>query len=422
MDSKLKILPFAILFIPTIAFAQFSGYLSSSYGYNANPLYNYAQAPDQLSQSYIELHHESDFDNSSLDLVYTGGLMVFNQFNERSYYEHSLAGRWGLTTEEPEDERPEVDSTGAYLASELRFTARHDKNTFEVYDNTSGALNVSYRTMTNGSLFMRISNKAEYRSYKLVDELSNFTDILTLSLGSHVHDRVYFETFLSAGVKHYTTTLNDTSTYETIESTGSGTGTVTGTGHGNGKGNGNSGGSSGSAPGFVKKQHLYVTPESNTSWQYVAGAILGKQWATSTATLAFLYRYNPTTTVRYVAQYVSTSTLSEDIYNDHFAYEGAEAGFTFSQSLPKRITAALHFQWAGRTYGAPALSLDGVQVATQRKDNHAALELTLSKGFTIAEGVELEVNLTGNATRNSSNDEYNDYSGSAVAVGVAVGF
>jgi hypothetical protein len=63
-----------------------------------------------------------------------------------------------------------------------------------------------------------------------------------------------------------------------------------------------------------------------------------------------------------------------------------------------------------------------VQVATQRKDNHAALELTLSKGFTIAEGVELEVNLTGNATRNSSNDEYNDYSGSAVAVGVAVGF
>jgi hypothetical protein len=254
----------------------------------------------------------------------------------------------------------------------------------------------------------------EYRSYKLVDELSNFTDILGVSLGSRSRARLYFELVGAIGMKHYTTTLSDTSTYETI--------TPDEGGGGNGKGKGNGNGNSGSAPGFVKKQHLYVTPESNTSWQLTVGGIVAKQWKTNSALLGFVYRYNPATAVRYVAQYVNTSTLSEDIYNDHFAYEGPEAGFKFSQSLPYRITAELQLQWASRTYGGPALSLDGVQIAAQRKDDLASLEVTVTKSFAIYEGVDLEVNLAGSALRHQSNDEYNDFSGSAVALGVAIGF
>ncbi len=419
----MKILPLAILFFPTIASAQLSGYVSANYGYHANPLYNYEQASDQTSQSYIDLHHASYFANSSLDLGYVGGLMLFNRFAERNYYEHSLAGRWNITVRgEEEEESNPADSLGAYFSSELKFTARHDKSAFEVYDNSSGALNVSYRVMTGDVLFLRFSNKAEYRSYKMVEEISNLTDILAVSLGSRSRDRVYLELLASAGVKHYTTALTDTSTYETI-TTGQG-GSGTGSGHGNGHGNAkeNSGGSSGSSPGFIKKQHLYATPEASTSWQIVMGGMIGKEWEKSSALLGVVYRYNPTTTVRYVAQYVNTSTLSEDIYNDHFAYEGPEAGFKFTQSLPHRIAAALQLQWASRTYGAPALNLDGVQIADKRKDNQATLEVTLSKAFTLAQGVDLEVNLTGSAMKNSSNDEYNDFSAAAVAVGVGIGF
>lgn len=412
----MKILPIAILLIPTIASAQLSGYLSASYGFNGNPLYNYEQTSDQTAQSYVDLHHVTEFDESSLDFGYTGGLMLFNQFAERNYYEHSLAGRWNLTVREEEEESQPADSTGAYLTSELRFTARHDKDAFEVYDNSSGALNVSYRATTGEALFMRLTNKAEYRSYKLVAELSNFTDILTASLGSRSRDRVYFEALVSAGTKHYSTVLNDTSTYETITTDQGGTGT----GHGNGHGNGN--GNSGSVPGFIKKQHLYATPEASTSWQLVAGATIGKEWEKSSALLGVVYRYNPTTAIRYVAQYVNTSTLSEDIYNDHFAYEGPEAGFKFTQSLPYRITANLQLQWASRTYGAPALSLDGAQVASNRKDNLSVVEATVSKAFEIAEGVDLDLNLTGSAMRNRSNDEYNNFSAGAVVVGVAIGF
>lgn len=416
----MKILSFAILLIPTIAAAQFSGYLSSTYGYHENPLYNYAQTSDRVSQSYVELRHTSDFGNSSLELGYTGGLVLFSEFSERNYYEHSLAGRWNLITREPDEDVQEADSSGTYLASELKFTARHDKSLYEVYDNSSGALNVSYRAMTGGALFTRLTNKAEYRSYKLVSELSNFTDLLTASLGSRSRDKLYFEVLVNAGMKHYTTTLNDTSIYETITAIPGGTGT--GTGHGNGHGNGKSGTGSSTAPGFIKKQHLYATPEASTSWQLLAGATIGKEWEKCSALVGIVYRYNPTTAVRYVAQYVNTSTLSEDIYNDHFSYEGPEAGFRFTQSFPYRISANLQLQWASRTYSAPALSLDGAQVANNRNDTLTALELMLSKAFTIAEGVDLDLNLTGSAMKNRSNDEYNNFSAGAVAVGIGVGF
>jgi hypothetical protein len=417
---EMKILLCAILLFPTIASAQFSGYLSSSYGYNANPLYNYAHASDQISQSYIDFHYVSEIDNSSLDLGYTGGLMLFNQFSERNYYEHSLAGRWNLITKEPDEETQEVDSTGAYLASELKFTARHDKIAFEFYDNGSGALNTSYRTMMGDALFLRFTNKGEYRSYKLVTELSNFTDILAVSLGSRSKQRLYFEILVSGGVKHYTATLNDTSTYETISSVESGVGAGTGKGKGQGQGHGN--GNSGSTPGFIKKQHLYVNPEASNSWQYAVGGTISKEWEKRSAQLALIYRYSPTTAVRYVAQYVNTSMLTEDIYNDHFAYEGPEAGFKFSQTFPSRFTSALQLQWASKKFDVPALTLDGVQTGEKRKDTLLAFEMTISKAITISDGVDLEVILTGNAMRNRSNDEYNDFSGSAVTVGLALGF
>lgn len=423
----MKILLFTILFLPTIATAQLSGYVSSSYGYNANPLYNYEQRSDQVSQSYVELHHTSDFDNSSLDLGYTGGLVLFNRFSERNYYEHSLAGKWAAAVREPDDENAqEADSLGGYLAAELKFTARHDKSAFNVYDNESGGLSVSYRTMVSDPLFVRLTNKAEYRSYERITELSNFTDVVAVSLGSGGHDRMHFEILANVGIKHYTRSLSDTSTYETITPTGSDSGSGTGTGHGHGKGlgSGNSGGSgsSGSAPGFLKKEHLYVTTESSSTWQVAVGGIVEKQWDKSSLLAGFVYRYNPSAATRYVAQYVNTTTLSEDIYNDHFAYEGPEASFRFTQTFPLRITSALQFQWASRTYSGPALSLDGVQTADKRKDTQLGIEVTLSKAFTIFDGVDLEVNLSGLATRNQSNDAYNDYSGSSVAAGVALGF
>jgi hypothetical protein len=414
-----------LLLIPAITTAQFSGYVSASYGFNGNPLYNYQQVSDQITQSYIELRHLSDFETSTLEFGYTGGLMVFNQLGERTYYEHSLAGRWNLTVTEAEGESGAADSSGAYLLSELKGTARHDKSAFEVFDNTSGALSVAYRTMTGDALFMRFSNGAEYRSYPLVQELTNVTDVLAVSLGSRSRNRLSFEIIASAGMKHYVMTLSDTSTYETITtvSLGTGTGTGTGKGHGNGKGlgNGNSN-SGGSSTSFVKKEHLYVTPEENTSWQYAIGGTLGKEWANGSLQVGFVYRYNPKTTIRYVAQYVNTSTLSEDIYNDHFTYDGPEAGLRYSQAFPLRITSALQLQWATHSYGAPALTLDGIETGSPRKDTRLSLELTVSKAIAISDGVDLEINLTGSAMRNQSNDEYNDFSASTVAAGVGIGF
>jgi hypothetical protein len=418
----MKKFTFLLLLIPSFTAAQFSGYVSASYGFNGNPLYNYERVSDQIAQSFIDLRHLSEFESSSLEFGYTGGLMLFNQLWERSYYEHSLAGRWNLTVREAQEENQQVDSSGAYLLSELKATARIDKSAFEVYDNKSVALNVSYRTMTGSTFFVRFANRAEYRSYPLVQELTNVTDIFAVSLGSRSSNHLWFEVVASAGMKHFTMALSDTSTYETITTVTTGTGTGIGHGNGKGVGNGKSSGSGSSSTSFVKKEHLYVTPEASTSWQYSMGGTVGKEWEKGSLRLGVVYRYNPLTTIRYVAQYVNTSTLSEDIYNDHFTYEGPEAGLRYLQSFPLRITSVLQFQWASRSYAAPALTLDGVQTGEKRKDTSLSFELTFSKAMAIVDGVDLEVNLTTIASRNQSNDEYNDFSTSAVSLGVAIGF
>jgi hypothetical protein len=87
--------------------AQFSGYFSTTYGYNSNPLYNYQQLSDRVAQTYMQLGYEKEYENSILNLGYVNGVALFNQFGDRNYVEQSLFGRYKIVFWKTDDEETE---------------------------------------------------------------------------------------------------------------------------------------------------------------------------------------------------------------------------------------------------------------------------------------------------------------------------
>lgn len=67
--------------------SQFSGYISTTYGYHGNPLYNALSTPDKIGQSYLQLGYEKEYESSILTLGYVNGLALFNKFADRNYLE-----------------------------------------------------------------------------------------------------------------------------------------------------------------------------------------------------------------------------------------------------------------------------------------------------------------------------------------------
>ena len=72
--------------------ADTNGYFSFGRGYDNNPLCNYAMIGDNVNQGYLEIEYNNDNDSNNFSLKYLGGLMLFNNLQERNYYENSVAG------------------------------------------------------------------------------------------------------------------------------------------------------------------------------------------------------------------------------------------------------------------------------------------------------------------------------------------
>jgi len=420
--AKRSLLLLIVSLVTWQAHAQVSGYVSGSYGYNQNPLYNYEELSDQLAQSYLELNYVKDMPTSQFKAGYVGGLMVFNRFAERTYYEHMLAVGYtvryakqkpaGLTTDANEEDDAEPPFIGNLLELGAKFGARHDRSAYKEFDNTGGEATASYTIAIREGASLRLGNQLGYRDYTYLKDLSNLTDIVEVRYGRMPGREPGVGMFASAGIKHYFTATYDTTVFESSTSGGSG-----GNGKGKGKGNGNSG----SAPGQVEKKNL-VNATSRNSYQLTAGVTMGGRWGSFLADGQLLYRYNPRGATRYLPQYVNSSLLTEDIYNDFFSYQGPEGKISLLQNFPLGVKAVLVFDASSRKYSAPAFDLDGVESAQKRKDLRSLVELTISKAVPLSEGTDLEVTLQGGFLRNQSNDAYNDYSTAAVSLGLGIGF
>ncbi|MEK7670678.1 MAG: hypothetical protein AAB344_00460, partial [Bacteroidota bacterium] len=107
MSRYVSLVGVLLLGCASIGVAQFSGYFSTTYGYNSNPLYNYQQLSDRVAQTYMQLGYEKEYENSILNLGYVNGVALFNQFGERNYVEQSLFGRYKIVFWKTDDEETE---------------------------------------------------------------------------------------------------------------------------------------------------------------------------------------------------------------------------------------------------------------------------------------------------------------------------
>ena len=135
-----------------------------------------------------------------------------------------------------------------------------------------------------------------------------------------------------------------------------------------------------------------------------------------------MFRRNPGLPSRYLAQYANTSILSEDIYNDHFSYEGPEVQLRIKQTLPFGLQSILTLEHQRKEFGAPAVSLVGDQIAAHRLDFRNSVELYLSKYVELSESLGLDIALGSEFLRNQSNDDYNDYSLYNISLSLGIGF
>ncbi len=408
--------------------AQFSGFVSASSGYHQNPLYNYERASDQIKQTYLELNYASEYDASALKFSYVSGMMIFNRFTDRNYFEHNFLTRYNLAfrpkpaaaasvsdddedIEEQEEDAPgeqsSEDSTGSFLDMALKVGARHDKTVFKEFDNVGSSLSGSYRISLSEMFYLRISNTLDYRRYVYLDELSNITDACAIQFGVVAAESFTYGIRAGVGLKHFTSSLYDTARFESqrtyvLKPTGKG--------------------KAGAKIKVPSDKQILVNSESDNITQLTAGTFIQTAWSEGIAAVEFLFRRNPGLPSRYLAQYANTSILSEDIYNDHFSYEGPEVQLRVKQRLPFGLQSILTLEHQRKEFGAPAVSLVGDQIAAHRLDFRNSVELYLSKYIELSESLGLDIALGSEFLRNQSNDDYNDYSLYQISLSLGIGF
>jgi hypothetical protein len=442
--------------------AQLSAYGSASYGYDQNPLSNYEKSSDQIQQNYLALNYLKEYDLSAFTLNYTSGLVLFNHFQERNYLEHSATGRYSFrfvknsaerispllsvetkptaeqstapqhssvesdaendstaeqdssdiaqadedSTSNDEAMPEDNDSTDTYLDLALGIAARHDKIAYEEFDNVGAEAAASYRFIASENYFMRLTNSIGLRNYTNVAELSGITEVLTLQYAPKNQQLLSCGVLFSGGIKYYTRTQYDTARFETKR-------TMIQKSVGKGK-----------LGGIIMQpsgKRILINPQKNYTTQFALGTYANKEWTATEFESHILYRYNPSSNARYLAQRSSASMLTGDLYNDYFSYQGFELEFRITQKFPLALQAAIDVELQQKKFSVQALTLDGDETGNKRKDLRYIITMMLSRSFALSEGVSTDVTLTVDGLRNKSNDEYNDFSSNSISLAVGIG-
>jgi hypothetical protein len=158
------------------------------------------------------------------------------------------------------------------------------------------------------------------------------------------------------------------------------------------------------------------------SFQIALGIAGGKDWKGGGMDLGFIYRLDPGSNTRLLAQAANSTILGEDIYNDSFSYAGPELSCALHQELPVSLRLNVAAEGGIRNYHAPAYDLTGVEVDPDRVDERGSIQLSIARSFPLGADLTLDLTLSFSAMRNSSNDVYNDYSAQSAGIGVALGF
>ena len=375
----------------------FSSYISLSSGYDTNPLNNCFNEGDQLRLAYLETNYLYWNSKLSFKINYAGSLVIFNRLERRNYYEHLLRARLKLggdslctdipltITSEPNEKRSSLDFM-------ISAGGRIDKDYYYDYDNRYLGLNAGYKYVADSSMYLRFADNLGYRDYILIYELSNITNLFSAGIMKSFDNGYRAGFFITFGLKKYTETITDT-LIETLTTTTGAT-----------------------------EEKLTTNKQPGTTSQLSGDIYFKKKWDNSFFEIDLIYRDNLKSSARYLAKYVNTTFLTEDIYNDFFAYSGFETKAVYNVKMLWDLQLNIETLLSSRKLNLPAFDLTGEEKNSKRKDLRSNIEIGLSRSFELSDGVGLDVTLTGGILRNQSNDNYNDFTSNYFSLGIGLGF
>jgi len=139
-------------------------------------------------------------------------------------------------------------------------------------------------------------------------------------------------------------------------------------------------------------------------------------------------RVNPKNRNRYLTNLGESVLNNEELFDDHYSYNGHEARVQLKQLLPGESSLTLLATARTRRFSnRPALDLEGNLLASgdSRRDRavlvNALFTSHISAGFTGALD-DFELNVQAGAGRNDSNDRYYDYRSAWLSIGLEKAF
>ena len=398
------------------SYAQFSGYASAGYGFHSNPLYNFATTSDQLLQGYWQFDYLSSTPAADWKIGYVGGLMQFQDLAGRNYYEHRMSAgstqRFPDASGETDEEGDEVPFKGNTLEWGAKLGARHDRAEYRQFENWGGEVSGTFTWGAGTAASVALGDETSLRRYANVPELDNLSSVGSIRLTLGAAPGVRFSLFGGAGIKHYITSEVDTSVFITVSSSSSS----------NGKGQGRGKGKSLLAGTGNGKKDILVNASTVNTVQLYVGMAATREWEGGSAQGELLFRIDPGSSTRVLAQYTNSTLLTGDLYNDFFSHSGPEFKLMFHQQLAQGFSVSFDAVAQRRKYLSPAFDLEGVQTASTRIDVLGGMEVSLSRYIALGENIGFDVTLAGGVSRNESNDAYNDYSTRHYGLAVGVGF
>jgi hypothetical protein len=441
---------------PVILFGQMSGYVSVSGSQDANPLCNYQQLSDRLFQSYLLLNLSSAGSTTHLRVQYEGGMTLFNQFELRNYLDHTLRARFlyrpspsgpsiaapglsdtrapSLLDEGEEQETDSMDAAADSLEEEANYSqgsasdeqtpfdpdsdtlagvwetalslgARHNKDAFADFNNVGGDFTFGYTFDAFRGLRFQIVNRLTIRSYPGVEELSNWTENLSLLAAGTPGSQFHWSIEAVAGWKMYIRDQYDSTKYEPVKTYSYAPG-------------------KGKLGGIIKvpsgKVILLDASAKNTA-QLTAELQLGYRSEPFHSLLKIRYRYNPSPGSRTIVQNQSASLLTDDLYNEYFSYGGPEGELQLGTNLIWDIRVNILGEIHDKKYSVPAMMVTGDELPELRRDMTTRLGIQFSRSITVG-SQSIEVSLMSSFVQNQTNDEYNNFTGTQIGLGLGYGF
>jgi hypothetical protein len=334
---------------------------------------SYERGSDRVTLFNLKPSYELNSDATSTQFWYDGSFAFYSSFVDRTFQYHSV----GVT-----HTRTFGDEDAGTMEFSGDYAARRNRESFILFDHTTFGLAAA----TEYYFTEKFAGAARYAFHSMTfAQLGDFDyreHVISLKQSLQLFPTTTIIFHNEIGIKNYSRSIGTDSALLT---------------------------QGGSMTGKVQRTVQLIS-------SLRIGQSLGEMTGVS---LSAGYRYNFQQSARHLSS--EYGTLSEDeLFNDHYGYEGVRGGMLLTQLLPSDITLRLRFDHEQRDYALlAAYDLAGLQTAPTRQDAHNVYSAVIEKKWS---NFPLTLMLSYEYIKNASNDAYYEYTNNVFSVGLTVPF